>query len=264
VKISYNISTIQRFKVYSKKVGEKMKIEQCYAELSDGSTLYYEKVGQGKPLFLLHGNGGSSAYFANQIAELSKDYQLYLIDSRGHGKSTNTRKKIDFFLMADDLMAIIKKEQLTTIAILGFSDGANLAMVFCFKYPAFVRCLILNSGNTKPSGVRLFSRIGSYIQYGIVWLCAPFDKGMRNFLPILALLFRNIGLTTSDLQKISVPTLILVGKRDSIKLSHSFYLANHIPNANFMVVKGQGHSFARKNPTIFNQKVLSFLAKVGQ
>ena len=64
-------------------------------------------------------------------------------------------------------------------------------------------------------------------------------------LPILALLFRNIGLSATDLKNYC-STLILVGKRDSIKLSHSFYLANHIPNANFMVVKGQGHSFARK------------------
>ena len=241
-----------------------MESEKCYAKMQDGSVLYYEKTGKGKPLFLLHGNGGSSAYFANQIAELSQKHQLYLIDSRGHGKSTNTRKKIDFFLMADDLYAIIQKEHLSKVALLGFSDGANLAMVFCFKYPELVSCLILNSGNTDPKGVRLFARIGSLIQYAVVWLCAPFDKGMRGFLPILALLFRNIGLSATDLKKITVPTLILVGKRDSIKLSHSFYLANHIPNANFMVVKGQGHSFARKNPNIFNQKVLSFLDKVGQ
>ena len=218
-----------------------MESEKCYAKMQDGSVLYYEKIGKGKPLFLLHGNGGSSAYFANQIAELSQKHQLYLIDSRGHGKSTNTRKKIDFFLMADDLYAIIQKEHLSKVALLGFSDGANLAMVFCFKYPELVSCLILNSGNTDPKGVRLFARIGSLIQYAVVWLCAPFD-----------------------LKKITVPPLILVGKRDSIKLSHSFYLANHIPNANFMVVKGQGHSFARKNPNIFNQKVLSFLDKVGQ
>ena len=89
--------------------------------------------------------------------------------------------KIDFFLMADDLYAIIQKEHLSKVALLGFSDGANLAMVFCFKYPELVSCLILNSGNTDPKGVRLFARIGSLIQYAVVWLCAPFDKGMRGF-----------------------------------------------------------------------------------
>lgn len=240
-----------------------MEVEKCYASLQDGSVLYYEKIGHGDPLFLLHGNGGSSAYFSHQIAALSAQHQLFLIDSRGHGKSTNQQKKMDFFIMADDLMAIIKQEKLTKISLLGFSDGANLAMVFCHRYPEYVHCLILNSGNTEPQGVRLLSRIGSLIQYLIVWLCAPFFKGMKGFLPILSLLFRPIGLTTTDLNHITVPTLILVGKRDSIKLSHSFYIANSISSANFMVVKGQGHSFARKNPQVFNTKVLSFLEKVG-
>ena len=86
-------------------------------------------------------------------------------------------------------MPLFKKNTCQRLALLGFSDGANLAMVFCFKYPELVSCLILNSGNTDPKGVRLFARIGSLIQYAVVWLCAPFDKGMRGFLPILALLF---------------------------------------------------------------------------
>ncbi|MDO7871672.1 MAG: alpha/beta hydrolase [Enterococcus casseliflavus] len=241
-----------------------MEVEKCYAPLPDGSVLYYEKTGSGRPLFLLHGNGGSSAYFSKQVDALRQKHQLYLIDSRGHGKSTNTQKKIDFFKMATDLLAIIQQEKLTKIALLGFSDGANLAMVFCHLYPEHVSCMILNSGNTEPRGVRLISRIGSVLQYLIVWLCSPFSKGMRGFLPILGLLFRPIGLSTADLNHLSVPTLILVGKRDSIKLSHSFYIANSIPQSNFIVVKGQGHSFARKNPEVFNTKVLSFLEKVGE
>jgi len=77
-----------------------MEVEKCYAPLPDGSVLYYEKTGSGRPLFLLHGNGGSSAYFSKQVDALRQKHQLYLIDSRGHGKSTNTQKKIDFFKMA--------------------------------------------------------------------------------------------------------------------------------------------------------------------
>ena len=49
-------------------------------------------------------------------------------------------------------MPLFKKEHLSKVALLGFSDGANLAMVFCFKYPELVSCLILNSGNTDPKG----------------------------------------------------------------------------------------------------------------
>ena len=99
----------------------------------------------------------------------------------------------------------------------------------------------------------------SYVQYAIVWIGAFVDTGMRNFLPILRLLFRDIGLTTEDLNQIQAPTLVIVGKHDSIKTQHSMYIARSIPNASFAIVSGQGHMFARRNPKRFNQEVLQFL-----
>lgn len=229
--------------------------------MADGSVIYYEKIGTGSPLFLLHGNGGSSAYFTNQVPELSKYFQLYLMDSRGHGKSTNTQKETSFQLMAEDLLTVIQNEGLTNVDILGFSDGANLAMVFAHLHPSYVHRLILNAGNTKVKGVRLLSRIGSVIQYIAVWLCSPFDKGMRYFLPILRLLFHDIGISAEDLQAIKSPTLVIVGKHDSVKTTHSMNIAKNIPNASFVLVKGQGHLFAKRNPKRFNQEVLAFLTK---
>ena len=97
-----------------------MESEKCYAKMQDGSVLYYEKIGKGKPLFLLHGNGGSSAYFANQIAELSQKHQLYFDRQPWAWQINEYPQKIDFFLMANDLYAIIQKEHLSKVALLGF------------------------------------------------------------------------------------------------------------------------------------------------
>ena len=132
-------------------------------------------------------------------------------------------------------------------------------MVFARLYPDKVDHLILNAGNTVPSGVRTIPHFLSYVQYAIVWIGAFVDTGMRNFLPILRLLFRDIGLTTEDLSQIQAPTLVIVGKHDSIKTQHSMYIARSIPNASFAIVSGQGHMFARRNPKRFNQEVLQFL-----
>ncbi|GCF92773.1 hydrolase [Enterococcus florum] len=236
-----------------------MKNEKRTAVMQDGSEIYYEKYGAGPALFLLHGNGGSGKYFSRQLNSFSKHFTVFVIDSRGHGRSTNTQKKISFQLMAEDLRTLMMKEQLEKADFLGFSDGANLAMVFACRYPAMVDHLILNAGNTDPSGVRSLPHFGSYIQYAIVWLGAFFDTGMRNFLPILRLLFRDIGVKKEDLERIAAPTLVIVGKHDVIKTEHSMYIARSIPNASFALVSGQGHMFARRNPKRFNQEVLQFL-----
>lgn len=236
-----------------------MKNEKKNALMSDGSEIYYEKYGQGPALFLLHGNGGSGKYFSKQLNSFSKHFNVYVVDSRGHGRSTNTQKETSFHLMAEDLATIMDQEKLAQADFLGFSDGANLAMVFARLYPKKVDHLILNAGNTIPSGVRLIPHLLSYVQYAIVWVGAFVDTGMRNFLPILRLLFRDIGLSTDDLAKIDAPTLVIVGKHDSIKTKHSMYIARSIPNASFAIVPGQGHMFARRNPKRFNQEVLQFL-----
>ena len=72
-----------------------MEVEKCYAPLPDGSVLYYEKTGSGRPLFIAR-KWRQQCLFLQAGRRLASKHQLYLIDSRGHGKSTNTQKKIDF------------------------------------------------------------------------------------------------------------------------------------------------------------------------
>lgn len=236
-----------------------MKSEKKTVSLPDGSQIYYEIYGNGPALFLLHGNGGSGRYFSKQINSFCKHFEVIVVDSRGHGRSTNTQSETSFQLMAEDLLHVMEAEQIDRADLLGFSDGANLAMVFASMFPKRVDHLILNAGNTVPSGIRLLPHLASYVQYGIVWLGAFVDKGMRDFLPILRLLFRDIGLSTEDLEQIHAPTLVIVGKHDVVKTQHSMYIARSIPNASFAIVSGQGHMFARRNPKRFNQEVLEFL-----
>ncbi|CDW58781.1 DUF2156 and UPF0104 domain containing protein [Trichuris trichiura] len=117
----------------------------------------------------------------------------------------------------------MKQEGLNHADLLGFSDGANLAMVFARLFPEKVDHLVLNAGNTVPSGVRTLYHLLSYVQYAIVWIGAFVDTGMRNFLPILRLLFRDIGLTTEDLNQIQAPTLVIVVMFDD----HNQYLRQY-------------------------------------
>ena len=52
-----------------------------------GFRLYYEVYGQGEPLLIIHGNGGSINNFVFQIPYFAKKYKVILADSRAHGNS---------------------------------------------------------------------------------------------------------------------------------------------------------------------------------
>ena len=238
-----------------------MKKEKKYAKMTDGTEIYYEKSGNGMPLFLLHGNDGSGRFFSEKVPVFSQFYTVYLIDSRGHGRSTNQANTLSFRLMAEDLYTIMLLEGITKANILGFSDGANLGLVFSSYYPEKVHRLILNSGNTLVKGVLFSARLLSYCHYIGMWLLSLVCPSLRKNLLVIKLLLKDIGLSTADLEKIKCKTLIIVGKKDVIRLQHSLYLAKTIPNASFVLVNEQGHQLARKDPQRFNQEVLDFLSE---
>ncbi|MBF8807816.1 MAG: alpha/beta hydrolase [Enterococcus lacertideformus] len=238
-----------------------MEKEKKYAKMADGTEIYYEKIGIGDPLFLLHGNDGSGRFFSEQVPIFKQFYTVYLVDSRGHGRSKNQANTLSFRLMTEDLYTIMLIEGISKANILGFSDGANLALVFSSYYPEKVKRLILNSGNTLVKGVLFSSRFLSYLHYIALWVLCLFRPSFRKNLLVVKLLLKNIGLSTTDLEKIKCKTLIIVGKKDVIKLQHSLYLAKTILNASFVLVNEQGHQLARKDPQRFNQEVLDFLSE---
>lgn len=226
---------------------------------TDNSLIYYEITGQGFPLFLLHGNGGSGKYFEKQVPEFSRFFKVFTIDSRGHGRSTNNSSSLSFDQMAKDLHSIMEQEHITQADIVGFSDGANLAMVFAKKYPEIINRLVLNAGNTVVQGVKFPIRIATTIEYICLKILALFSKKIQQRQLILRLMMKDIGVSKSDLHQLSAKTLVIVGKYDIITRAHSKYLAKEIPNASFVSVPKQGHSFAKKEPKLFNQKILTFL-----
>ena len=112
-------------------------------------SLYYQEQGEGEALFLLHGNGEDGTYFANQISFFSDRYRVIAVDTRGHGKSPRGTAPFTMEQFAVDLHSLMEKLQIQRGIILGFSDGANIAMKFALKYPDRVKALILRKTMKK-------------------------------------------------------------------------------------------------------------------
>ena len=93
--------------------------------LVNGIKLYYESYGEGQPLILLHGNGGSINAFANQIPFFEKYYRVIAVDSRLQGKSGGSSDSISYNLMASDFCALLDYLHLDSVFVLGWSDGGN-------------------------------------------------------------------------------------------------------------------------------------------
>ena len=157
----------------------------------------------------------------------------------------------------------MEKEEVSKASILGFSDGADLAVVFAADYPEKVDHLILNAVNTEFSAIYFPVRVIINLNYVFTKIFSSFSLRMKKRLLITQLMRKSIGVTPADLEGIQSKTLVIVGKQDIIKLSHSIYLVQKMPNASFVIVPKQGHSFACKDSKLFNQEILSFFTKQG-
>lgn len=219
---------------------------------------YYMEKGQGFPLLLLHGNGEDCTYFSNQIQEFSSAFHVYALDTRGHGKTPRGSAPFTIRQFAEDLRAFMDAHSIQRADILGFSDGANIAMIFAMKYPDKVRHLILNGGNLDAKGVKRHIQLPIEIGYRAANRFAKKSPQAKAHAELLGLMVNDPDIKTAELKKITAPTLVIAGTRDMILEKHTRHIAASIPGAKLCLVEGD-HFIAHKNPAAFNEKVWEFL-----
>lgn len=219
---------------------------------------YYIEQGQGEPLILLHGNGESSGYFAHQMDAFSKYYRVIALDTRGHGRTPRGTAPFTIRQFAADLYAFLQRLNLKQASLLGFSDGANIAMIFAMEHPECVHKLILNGGNLGPGGVKGSVQLPITVGYRLASLFAGKSREARANAELLGLMVNDPNIEAAELSAIVSPTLVLAGTRDMIKSVHTRLIADSIPNAQLRFIEGT-HFIASKNPEEFNRAVLDFL-----
>lgn len=93
----------------------------------DGNKIYYEIVGEGQPIVFLSCVGAGVDFWRYQKT-LSSKYKIILIDTAGFGKSDKNRIKYTYSSLAQDVKAVIDKEKLMEVIIVGHSFGGVIAV----------------------------------------------------------------------------------------------------------------------------------------
>ena len=219
-------------------------------------SLACKKAGSGEPLILLHGNGGSSADFALQIDYFSGFREVIAVDTRGHGNSPRGDAPMSFPQFAKDLRAFLDEHRVETADILGFSDGANTAILFAAENPKRVGKLILCGACVSPKAVKRSVQIPIEIGY---WIASRFkNPEAKKNAEILGLMVNDFGISKEHLRQIQAETLVLAGTRDMIKESHTRMIAETIPKAKLVFLEGD-HFLPMKRADAFNRAVEEFL-----
>ncbi len=126
---------------------QKLAIEEGFAD-ANGVMLYYQALGQGAPLVVLHGGPGAShEYFLPYLLPLARTNRVIFLDERGSGRSQKVENAAGYTVenMVEDVEAVRKALNLGKINLLGHSYGGVLAQAYALKYQQNLSHLILAS-----------------------------------------------------------------------------------------------------------------------
>ncbi len=239
--------------------------QEGVVEVAD-AKIWYAAHGSGAPVILLHGGLGNSDYWGLQVAELAKTYEVIVMDSRGHGRSSRGSGSMSYDLMAGDVMALMAHLTLPKAPIVGWSDGAIIGLLLAIRHPDLIAGVFSFGANSNPSGTHDLSKSAVFNAYiartGEEYaLRSSTPGGFTLFFDEMnAMWTSQPNITASDLQKIRIPVWVVDGDHEeAIKREDTLFIADNIPGAGLLIQPEVSHFSLLQNPPQFTEDILRFL-----
>lgn len=230
-------------------------------------VVYYQVVGQGEPIILIHGLSGSTRWWVRNVPALSEHYQVYLLDLPGFGTMRRIRQRFILDEVAAGIVSWMQAIGIKQAHLVGHSMGGYICLWIAAHHPELIKCLVLVS----PAGI---PRVRSLYGYALPLLVAV-RYFKPSFYPILisdalragplTLLRATQDLLTKDirdnLNDITAPILLVWGEHDSlVPPALGDILRQELQHARLLILKKAGHISMYDQPEEFNAAVLAFLS----
>lgn len=244
-----------------------------YINVGD-AKLYYEVYGSGRPLLLLHGDTlGYISEFDQYIPLLAKHFRVIAIAMRGHGKSEIGTKEYSYKLFAEDALAILKKENVDSVTVVGFSAGAITTYYLAAYYPEKVKKAVAMGGAIDTSGYRpgVIEELKKYTGDDFKKMLPDLVKSRKKLMPKPNSYNELIEkLKTSWLQPVYVEkekvaaikcsVLTVAGDRDDYMQTEEFVrIYKLIPNSQLAIIPNCSHVGLILDAKMFSAVVMPFL-----
>lgn len=249
-----------------------MKATGTYLRIRS-TRVYYETHGAGEPLLLLHGGLGTVEDFADQIPEFSKCFKVVAFERPGHGHTADTAEPFSFTTMVAYTVDFIETLKLRKANLVGWSDGAIIALLIAVSRPDLVKHLVSVGG--------LFDA-NSQSPQTMNWIRSLTPESFRKIEPHLVKRYEEVSpdgpdhfpivlektkklwvnepnITKEELGKITAPALVMAADHDATPIEQTLELFKSIKRAQLCIIPGATHFLLSEKPDMANKAIMDFL-----
>jgi pimeloyl-ACP methyl ester carboxylesterase len=235
-----------------------------YANLGSVHT-WYDERGNGEPLVLLHPGLADARAFDPNLDALATHFHVFAPDRRGHGHTPDVDGPLTYELMAEDTIAFLDTVVGAPAHLLGYSDGAIVALLAALRRPDLTRRLVFVAGvfhrdGWAPGVIDPDNNAPDFMarSYGEV---SP--DGIDHFPVVAAKLAhthaRSPTLSTDDLADLSIRTLVMMADDDEVILEHAIAMYRSLRDAELAIIPGTSHGLLVEKPSLCNSIITDFL-----
>ena len=221
----------------------------------DGNNIYYEVYGEGEPLFLLHPYTLSSKYWIPYVSSFEQDYEVYLIDLPGHGRSDAFNKDWSVNNSAQILNGLVEYLDLEQIRAIGFSYGSDVILQLATINSKLLKSIItIGAAGTWdakdfPDWVEYFS-LSNLENLAYISAFQNDDEHINAMLNYF--INYRVSLTDEQLTKIDSNVLLIQGDDDdSMPLDEVARFRKNLPNSDLWILPNSPHSAHEGNKSEF-------------
>ncbi len=252
-------------------------------------TLYPATNNSKKWITFIHGAGGSSSIWFNQVRFFKSYFNVLLIDLRGHGKSAASPEgtQYTFDKIIEDLIQVLDHNKINKSHFVGISLGSILIQKMLFKYQSRVEKIGLGGAilnlNLQSRVLMFFGNLTQSI-LPFIWIYTFFAYVImpyRNHRKSRALFIREAKKLSQNefkrwykltkkilpllekirLYKVKTPVLYIMGKEDYMFLPFVKEMVQAHESSSLITLSDSGHVVNIDQPEQFNNNLLTFLLK---
>jgi pimeloyl-ACP methyl ester carboxylesterase len=241
----------------------------------NGVHMYYETVGHGTPLVLLHGGMMTiELNFASLIPTLAQRHQVIGVELQGHGRTANADRAITPAALAGDVVGLLDQLSIDRAHVLGHSMGAAATLELAVNHPSRVRSIVPVSGSVRTEGMHedltdpakqaTSTRMPTqedFIGFREAYVrLSPHPERFEEFLGTLSRSNADLrGWSDEQLAGITAPTLLVMGDHDFVTIEHGALMKELIPGSHLAVLPNTTHMQATRRADLLLPMLAAFL-----